>query len=103
MFPGEEVAGFLFGEEFVADEGLDEALAEEFGERVEGFGGGRGEEVEAALAIEESTGGEDVKVRVPDEVVAERLDAGDGGEFTVGKIELEAHGAGYRLEATGWR
>ena len=33
MFPVDEVAGFLFAEEFVADEGLDEALAEEFGER----------------------------------------------------------------------
>ncbi len=35
VFPAEEVAGFLFAEEFVADEGLDETLAEKFGERVE--------------------------------------------------------------------
>ena len=27
VFPVEEVAGFLFGEEFVIDEGLDEAVA----------------------------------------------------------------------------
>jgi len=40
----------------------EEALAEKFGERVEGFGGGGREEVEAALAVEESAGGEAVRM-----------------------------------------
>ena len=95
--------GFVFGEEFVGDEGLDEAVAEEFGEGLEGLCGGGGEKVEGAGLIEESAGAENVKVRVKYEVIAEGLDAGDGGEFAFGKVELEAHGAGYRLEATGWR
>jgi hypothetical protein len=90
VFPSEEIAGFFLGEEFVADEGCDEPVAEEFTECFEGLGGGSGEEVEAAGLIEESAGGTNVKMRVKYEVVAERLDAGDGGEFTVGEVELEA-------------
>ena len=103
MFPVEEVAGFLFGEEFVGDEGLDEAVAEELGEGVEGLCGGCGEEVEESGLIEEPAGAEDVKVRVKYEVIAECLDAGDGGEFAVGEIELEADCAGFRLEAVDGR
>ena len=59
--------------------------------------------MEGAGLIEESAGAENVKVRVKYEVIAECLDTGDGGEFAVGQVELKAHGAGYRLEATGWR
>ena len=103
VFPVEEVAGFLFGEEFVIDEGQDEAVAEEFGEGVERLCGGGGEKMEGAGLIEESAGAENVKVRVKYEVIAECLDTGDGGEFAVGLVELKSHGAGYRLEATGWR
>ena len=103
MFPVEEVAGFVFGEEFVGDEGLDETVAEEFGEGLEGLCGGGGEKMERAGLIEESAGAENVKVRVKYEVIAEGLDAGDGGELTVGEIELEADCAGFRLEAAGWR
>jgi len=91
VFPVEEITGFLFGEELVGDKGLDEAVAEEFGEGVEGLCGCGGKEMEAAGLIEESAGGEDVKVRVEHEVVAEGLDAGDGGEFAFGQVELEAH------------
>ena len=59
--------------------------------------------MEGAGLIEESAGAENVKVRVKYEVIAKCLDAGDGGEFAFGLVELKAHGAGYRLEATGWR
>ena len=45
----ERIAGFFFGKEFVAYEGLD---------------GGGGKEMEAAGLIEESAGAEDVKVRM---------------------------------------
>lgn len=91
VFPVEEVAGFLLGEEIVADEGLDEAVTEEFGEGVEGLSGRGGKEVEEAGLIEESAGAENVSMRVEYKVVAKRLDADDGGEFAVGEIELEAH------------
>ena len=91
MFPGEEVAGFLFGEEFICDEGLDEAVAEEFGEGVERLCGGGGEKMEGAGLIEESAGAENVKVRVKYEVIAKCLDAGDGGEFAVGQVKLKSH------------
>jgi hypothetical protein len=37
VLPGEEVAGFPIGEQFVVDEGVDEAVAEEFGESLEGL------------------------------------------------------------------
>ena len=91
MFPVEEVAGFLFGEEFVIDEGLDEAVAEELGEGVERLCGGGGEKMEGAGLIEESAGAENVKVRVKYEVIAKCLDAGDGGEFAVGQVKLKSH------------
>ena len=64
VFPGEEIAGFFPGEKLVADKGCDEAVAEKFGEGVEGMGGGGGEEMEAACLIEESAGAEDVDVRM---------------------------------------
>ena len=91
MFPIEKVTGFPFGEEFVGDKGLDEAVAKEFGEGIKGLCGGGREEVEAAGLIEESAGAEDVKMGMEYEVIAEGLNAGDGGEFSVGEIELKAH------------
>ena len=48
MFPVEEVAGFVFGEEFMIDEGQDEAVAEEFGEGFQRLCGGGGEKMEGA-------------------------------------------------------
>jgi len=90
-FPGEKIAGFFPGEELVADKSCDEAVAEEFGEGLEGMGGWSGEEMEAAGLIEESAGAEDVDVWMEYEVVAKCLDAGDSGEFSVGQVELKAH------------
>ena len=94
VFPVEEVAGFLFGEKFVVDEPADEAVAEEFGEGVEGGFRNGGKEVEEAGLIEDAAGAENVDVRVPHKVVAKGLDAGDGGEFALRRrwvVELEAH------------
>ena len=61
VFPVQELAGFPVAEELFADEGRDEAVAEEFGE---GFEGLDGDLVEAALAVVETGGGEDVEVGV---------------------------------------
>jgi hypothetical protein len=92
--PGKEVAGFPFCEQFVVDEPADEAVAEEFGEGVEGGFRNGGKEVEEAGVVEEAAGAEDVKMRMPYKVIAEGLDAGDGGEFALcgsGEAELGAH------------
>jgi len=78
--PVEELAGLLLADEFLAEEGLDEAVAEEFGE---GFEGLDRKFVEAVLAVVEAGGGEDVEVGVEDEVVAEGLHGGNGGELAV--------------------
>jgi hypothetical protein len=64
-------------------------LAEEFGELSQAV---IGQTVEAALVIEEPMGGEDVEVWVEDEVVAESVHGGSGGEATVRKIEDGAKG-----------
>ena len=64
-------------------------MAEEFDGGVEVFGG---HAVEAAVRGEEAVGGEDVEVGVEDEVVAEGVDGGDGGDFSVGKVEAGAEG-----------
>jgi hypothetical protein len=65
-------------------EGVEELVAEEFGELSQAV---IGQIVEAALVVEEPMGGEDVEVWVEDEVVAERVDGGGGGEATVREIE----------------
>jgi len=64
-------------------------VAEEFDGGGEVFGG---HAVEAAVGGEESVGGEDVEVRMEDEVIAEGVDAGDGGEFPIGEVEAGAEG-----------
>jgi hypothetical protein len=94
VLPIEKVTGFLFGEEFAGDKGLDEVVAEEFGEGVEGLCGGSGEKMEESGLVEESAGAENVKIRVKYEVIAEGLDACDGGEFALaggGHVELDTH------------
>jgi hypothetical protein len=48
--------------------------------------------VETAVGSEESVGGEDVEVRMEDEVVAEGVDGGDGSELPVGQLESDAEG-----------
>lgn len=56
------------------------------------------------MGCEESVGGEDMEVRVEDEVVAEGVDGGDGSEFAIGEIEagaedfLEGSGGGVEEE-----
>jgi len=63
-------------------------VAEEFGELSQAV---IGQTVEAALVIEDPMGGEDVEVRVEDEVVAESVHGG-GGEAAVREVEDGANG-----------
>jgi len=89
VFPGEEVGDFVVADEFGGVEGVEESVAEEFGELGEAV---IGQTVEAALVIEEPMGGEDVEVGMEDEVVAERVDGGGGGEAAVREVEHGAEG-----------
>ncbi|HJM65149.1 MAG TPA: hypothetical protein QGF50_15640 [Roseibacillus sp.] len=43
--------------------------------------------MKATLAVVETGGGQDMEVRMEDEVVAKALHGGDGGELAVGKVE----------------
>ena len=44
------------------------------------------------MGVEEAVGGEDVEVGMKDEVIAEGVDSGDGGEFPIGEVEADAEG-----------
>jgi hypothetical protein len=48
--------------------------------------------VKATVGGEKSVGGEDVEMRVEEEVAAEGVDGGDGTEFAVGEVETGAEG-----------
>jgi len=101
VFPGKEVGEAAGADVFAFAQGVEETVAEEFDGGGEVFGG---HAVEAAVWGEESVGGEDVEVRVEDEVVAESVDGGDGSEFAIGEIEtgaedfLEGIGGGFEKE-----
>jgi len=82
VFPSEQVSEFAGADELGVAQGVEEAVAEEFDGRVEVFGG---HAVEMAVGGEEAVGGEDVEVRVEDQIVAEGVDGGDGSEFAVGE------------------
>ena len=64
-----------------------------------------GHAVEAALGVEEAVGGEDVEVGMEDEVIAEGVDSGHGGEFPIGEVETGAEriaeGFGAEVAADG--
>ena len=87
VFPREEFGDFLGAEVFAVAEGLEEAVAEEFGDGGEAF---VRHGVEAAFLIEQAVRGEDMEVWVEDEVVAEGVDGGSGGEASAGQTEAGA-------------
>jgi hypothetical protein len=89
VFPGEELGGFVGAEELGFAEDPEEAVAEELGDGAEAF---RRHGVKAALLIEQAIGGEEVEVRVEDEVVAEGVDGRGGGDATMGELEPGAEG-----------
>ena len=74
---------------FAFAEGMEEAVAEEFGHGTE-VGGGHA--VEAAFFVEEAIGGEDVDMGVEEEVVAKGMDGGGGSDASLGEIEAGAEG-----------
>ena len=61
MFPAEQFAQFSLADEFFLQQRGEEALAEKFGQGLDGFDR---EEMETVLGIEEAGGGEDMEVRV---------------------------------------
>ena len=70
-------------------QGVEETVAEEF------YGGGEAflrHAVESPIGGEESIGGQDMDMRMEDQVIAEGVDGGDGSNATVGKIETSAEG-----------
>lgn len=84
VFPCEELAEFLFADELLGAQDGKEAVAKELGKWLETL---YGKFVEGAVLVVETGGGEDMKVRVEDEVVAEGLDGGDCGELAVGEVK----------------
>ena len=78
--PGEELAEFFLADELFPSKCGEEAVSEEF---FEWFDALDRHFVKIAVLVDQAGGGDDVKMRVESEVVAERLHSGDGGEFTV--------------------
>ena len=66
VFPGEELGDFMVAEEFRFEEGVEELVAEEFGELRQAV---IGQAVEVAEAVEKPMGGEDVQVKRVQEMV----------------------------------
>ena len=89
VFPGEKLGDFLGAEVFGLAEGLEEPVAENFGDRSEAL---LGHGVKAAFVVEQAVGGEDMEVRVEDEVIAEGVDGRGGGEAAAGQVEARAKG-----------
>jgi len=74
---------------FAIAEDLEETVAEEFGDGSEAF---VRHGVEAAFLIEQAVGGEDMKMRMEDEVIAEGVDGSGSGDATVRQTEAGAEG-----------
>ncbi len=89
VLPGEKSGGFVGAEEFGVAEDLEEAMPEEFDDGAEAF---FRHGVEAAFLVEQAIGGENVEVRVEDEVIAEGVDGGPGGDAAIGQAEADAEG-----------
>ncbi len=85
----EEFGDFLSAEVFAVAKDLEEAVPEEFGDGGEAV---IGHSVEAAFFVEQAVGGEDMEVRVEDEVIPEGVDGGSGGDATGEQVEAGAEG-----------
>jgi hypothetical protein len=83
-FQARSCRSFLFADELLGAQDGEKAVAEEFGEGLDGFDR---EFVEGALTVVKPGGGEDVEVGVENKVVAKGLDGGNGGELAIGEIE----------------
>jgi hypothetical protein len=85
--PTEQLAQFSLADEFFASKGGEEAVSEEFFQRLNALDR---HFVKDAVLVDQTGGGDDVKMRVESEVIPERLHSGDGGQFAPGKIETGA-------------
>ena len=83
MLPGEQVGEFAGADELGFAQGVEEAVAGEFDGGVAVFGG---HAVEMAVGGEEAVGGEDVEVRVEDQVIAKSVDGADGSDAAVREV-----------------
>jgi hypothetical protein len=88
VFPSEHLVSFLPGEEFFPDESLDEAVPEQFDQRVKGL---IRHEVEAIFQINQAHGAENVQVRVEAEIISEGLDSSNGSQLSTWEIETGPH------------
>ena len=89
MFPGEEVVELGGADELGLAQGVEEAVAEEIGDRSGAFGG---HAVEAPGLVEESVGGQYVQMRVEYPVVAEAVDCRNCRDAPVWQVEAGAEG-----------
>ena len=95
VFPVQKLAGLTFADDLLVEQGRDEAVPEEFGERLEGLDR---HFVEASVAVVEAGSGQEVEMGMEDEVVSEGLYRGDSGELPVGKIEAGAEPGAQALD-----
>ena len=89
MFPREQVVELGGADELGLAQGVEEAVAEEFGDRSGAF---RGHAVEAPGLVEESVGGQYVQMRVEYQVVAKAVDCRNGRDAAVWQVEAGAEG-----------
>jgi len=80
---------FMGAEMLFVAEDLEETVAEEFGDGGEAV---LGHGVEAAFLFEQAVGGEEVEMRMEDEVVAENVDGGGSGDAALWQAEPGAEG-----------
>ena len=86
--PAKKLPRFLFANELFSPQRLDEAVAEEFAQRLDAF---HRHEVKAPVAIDHAGSGEDMKVGMEVQVIAEGLHGGDGSKLSVRQVEPSTH------------
>ncbi len=84
VLPGEQVVELGGADELGLAQGVEKAVAEEFGDRSGAFGG---HAVEAPGLVEESVGGQYVQMRVEYQVVAEAVDCRNCRDAPVWQVE----------------
>jgi hypothetical protein len=94
--PAEELPGFLFADELFPQQCLDEAVAEQFGQRLDTL---HRHEVKASIPIHQSGRGENMEMGMEVQVVAKSLHGGDGGELSIRQVKADAHPVAQALDA----
>ena len=81
MGPAEQLAGSLLTDQLFPPQSRDESLTKLFGKRLDAVDR---EQVEAALAIHETGGSEDMEVGMEPEIISKSLHRSNGGELAIG-------------------